>query len=115
MVAAHGSRPGGSGFGSGLPFHTPERSGLPSELRGAGPDSPAYRFRRVRNVSSPTVPKLIGHSNRMSTVKVWPACKRLSFFAYGANVNPVAGTYSSYVPAGNSENVKIPVRVLSVL
>src|SRR3989442_12625301 len=54
-------------------------------------------------------------SSRMSAVSVWPALRRRSFLIYGANVNPVTGTESSYIPGWNCEKVKAPVRELSVL
>ena len=40
IAAAQGCGEGCSGFGSSLPSQTPVRSGLPSGVRGAGPESP---------------------------------------------------------------------------
>src|SRR6266446_7379116 len=60
-AAAHGNIDGSSGWGSSLLFHTPERSGLPSPVRGTGPDWPAYLLRRKSDGSSPGVPRFGPH------------------------------------------------------
>ena len=58
MASAQGRAEGSSGSGSLLPFQTPDKSGLPSDVRGAGPVIGVDLLRTMVESSSPGVPRL---------------------------------------------------------
>src|SRR5262245_59663359 len=102
MFAAHGRRAGLSGNRSSLPFHTPEKSGAPSGVRGAGPVSDEA-FARIQLSytfgSSATVPRL-PLFKAISNRRRCPAPSTTFESKNGMNENPGIVTDTSYVPAG---------------